>query len=273
MLSRTHFGVEPNLICTFSWHSTNITLAEKKDFLSKLPLVVEEVNVEKEEYNQHSATKLVHNGRRILLDLLKEISPNDIVECIDYIVDMLKDDKERKRIYTEIILFDTLNQLFGGNKGAGHLIFRVYESLEQYLNTSPHYWLQRAKSIYRILPYNKEKLEEAYRYAKKCYNDSWKNLQTRAALTTSLICCLLSEQIVDGDKKQEIEIEAINLAEEAIFSPYYVLNRKFLDSELKNTKNSYTLITAICSKYIKNKEKREISNKAQRIYKKLREED
>ena len=80
--------------------------------------------------------------------------------------------------------FDTLNQLFGRKKGAVKLIFKVYESLEQLLSDDLHFWLQRSKSIYRLVPNQYWKLKTSYSYAKKVYMDG-KNitLTTKAALS------------------------------------------------------------------------------------------
>lgn len=63
--------------------------------------------------------------------MLNTLPKNEIIESINYIVLKLKNDRQRYRMYIEVILFDTLNQLFGGKHGAGHLIFQVYESLEK----------------------------------------------------------------------------------------------------------------------------------------------
>ena len=77
-------------------------------------MLIEEVDVEKTEKTTHSATKLVHNSKAVLIYLLNRLSHDEIITCIRYVVEAFKDDKQRNRIAVDVILFDTLNQLFGG---------------------------------------------------------------------------------------------------------------------------------------------------------------
>lgn len=130
-----------------------ISLSEVAEFKRHFPVVIEEVPVDINERSNYSTTKLVYNSKVVLMKVLDGIDKEDILKCIVHIVEKVKDDRARYRIYIDIILFDTLNQLFGGKSGAGNLIFEVYESLETYLNDNMHYWLQRAKSIYRLNSY------------------------------------------------------------------------------------------------------------------------
>ncbi|KIV58965.1 hypothetical protein AM501_09490 [Aneurinibacillus migulanus] len=247
-----------------------ISITEINDLLKRFPLFIEEIKVEPGEATTHSATKLVHNSKLTLLSFLRSLDNKEIIECILHIVKKLKKDRARFRIYIEVILFDTLNQLFGGKKGAGKLIFEVYQSLESELNDSLHYWLQRAKSIYRLLPMDKSQLEKAYSYAKKAYNDGWSTMRAKAALTTALICCLLSELETDIHTKNEYKHEAILLAHEAVFSNHYKYNTRYLNSELKGKGDkrrlsSYDLIRRTCSEYLTEKNYSDLSMKAEAI--------
>ena len=108
-------------------------------------------------------------------------SKEDIIKCIVHIVERVKDDRTRYRIYIDIILFDTLNQLFGGKRGAGNLIFEVYERLEEYLSDS----LQRSKSIYRLKSNDLAKLKEAYSYSIKVYFDGGHAIKSKHMIWTS----------------------------------------------------------------------------------------
>ena len=128
----------------------------------------------------------------ILLKEIQNFQSQDTVNAILRIVKaFLNGDNDQKRIYKEVMQFDTLNQLFGRKSGAGRLIFKVYGKLQPVLKDDLHYWLQRAKSIYRLVSDTQYfKLKEAYGYAKKAYMDSnQKSLTAKAALTTSWICC------------------------------------------------------------------------------------
>ena len=137
-------------------------------FINKFPIISELVSTEPYEKASHSSKKIVHNGKMLLLEKINELNHDEIRDCIVSIVKVFKNDRLRYRLYIEIILFDTLNQIFGGRKGAGHLIYHIYESLEAELYSDLHYWLQRAKSIYRLRNRDKEQLDIAYSFAKKC---------------------------------------------------------------------------------------------------------
>ena len=216
---------------------------------------------------------MVHNSKVVLMKLLDGVSKEDIIKCIVRIVEMLKDDRTRYRIYIDIILFDTLNQLFGGKSGAGNLIFEVYENLEPYLNGSLHYWLQRAKSIYRLNANDILRLKEAYSYSIKAYFDGGHAIRSKAALTSSLISCLISDLETDEGERQYYLEQAIELAHEAIYSDYYRFNKTYLNNELKPRKrlNSYELIKNVCNEYIDFYFNPEILGKAKKLISKLEE--
>lgn len=231
----------------------DISLGEVAALIQRVPLLIEEVNVDETEKTIHAATKLVHNSKVMLIYLLNRLTQEDIIRCIKYVVETFKDDYQRKRIAVDVILFDTLNQLFGVKFGAGDLIFKVYEELEDTLNESLHYWLQRAKCIYHISQNKVEQLERAYSYAKKVYFDGDYALKPKAALTAALISCL----ICDLESKEEKSFylgEAVFLGYEAVSSEYYRFNESYLNNELegkKTRKSSYELLIEACQIYIK----------------------
>lgn len=222
-------------------------------FINKFPIISELVSTEPYEKASHSSKKIVHNGKMLLLEKINELNHDEIRDCIVSIVKVFKNDRLRYRLYIEIILFDTLNQIFGGRKGAGHLIYHIYESLEAELYSDLHYWLQRAKSIYRLRNRDKEQLDIAYSFAKKVYIDGHGKLYFQAALSLSLICCALSKLEDSPEKKISINSEAISYAHTSIFSDYYRMNNKFLKSELqlrKKEKGNLWILCEICQEYI-----------------------
>lgn len=248
-----------------------ISLSEVSELRNHFPVIVEEIPVDINEKSNHSQTKLVHNSKVVLMKLLNEFSKDDIIKCIEYIVEMVKDDRARYRIYIDIILFDTLNQLFGGKSGAGKLIFEVYEKLESQLNSSLHYWLQRAKSIYRLKANDIVKLKEAYSYSIKVYFDGGYAIKSKAALTSSLISCLISGLEADNGEKQYYLEQAIELGYEAVNSDYYRFNITYLNNELKPRRrlNSYELMKNTCNEYMEYYCQPDILEKARRLVKKL----
>ena len=131
-----------------------------------------------------------------------------------------------------------------------NLGYIIYENLQPLLENDLHYWLQRAKSIYRTQN-GLENYEEAYTYAKKAYIDGDDALSTKAALTTALISCAIAE-LKQGKEKLGYYVESVYLACEAVFSEYFHRYPTYLNLELPVGKNTMSerRITEAC-KYIK----------------------
>lgn len=251
-----------------------ISLSEVETLKKNLQLLIEEVAVETTEKTTHSSTKLVHNSKAVLIYLLNQLDHDEIIQCIRYIVESFKDDEQRNRIAVDIILFDTLNQLFGGKSGAGTLIYKVYESLQDLLNDSLHYWLQRAKCIYHIYPNEREKLNKAYNYAKKVYFDGRYAIRTKAALTTALISCMLYKNEDDDGEKEYYVGEAVMLGYEAVTSDFYRYNENYLNNELgikKKRMSSYELLIEACDFYRNTYVMGEYQEKADKLLVRLKE--
>jgi hypothetical protein len=237
-------------------------------YSKKIQIILEYIKTEPSESENHSKCKLIHNSKIVLLSILQNFSSTDIVKIIKYIVHELKTDANRNKIYSDLILFDTLNQLFGGQEGAGHLIIEVYESLEEELGEDLHYWLQRAKSIYRLRYNDRAEMRKALGYATKAYYDGkYRPIKSQAALTSSLICCLLYDLEEDSFKKDKYQLHAIEFAYEAVFSKYFTAHTRYLNKELsrkygkKYRKNSYDLIYEICIEYKDKENSDELVNK------------
>lgn len=251
-------------------NALGIQYREVRSLVSRADLLIEQLNTKKGE-RKFSGYKLVHNSKNCLLDAIHKWSRSDIIATIMTIVTtFLNGDRDQKRIYREVMQFDTLNQLFGYQKGAGELILNVYESLEEILNDDLHFWLQRAKSLYRLNPSKPEQVKKAYMYAKKAYMDSHDNstLTTKAALSVSLICGLL----YSIEKNEDYQEEGIRLGYDAIFSSYYRKTQK-LNSDLEKGRKKYVdLLMAMCQEYSPSREKH-IYQKAIEIIRRLKEND
>ena len=251
-----------------------IKQSELNSFLERVSYLCEWVTTAIGETGTYSSYKLVHNSKSIILDEIRKVHQDDIVASIIAIVEAFKNgDNNQKRIYREVMQFDTLNQLFGRKKGAGKLIFKVYENLENYLNDDLHFWLQRSKSIYRLVPNKYWKLKDSYSYAKKVYLDSTnETLTIKAALSVSLICNLLFPLEKKTTKKIELLEEAIQLGYRAIFSDYYKQEKR-LNNDLnsENEHNNYAeLVRKSCSYYLYQINRiHDITKMAQAILKRL----
>ena len=227
---------------------TNISI-----LLTKMNGIIERVPVSRGERSRHSSEKIINNSKYYLYSIIRRLDTIEIINCVNYIVSHFLKDKTRKRLYVEVVLFDTLNQLFSGKQsGAGNLIFAIYNSLENNLSQDMDYWLQRAKSIYRLKPNDENELKNAYQFAKKAYEDGKYRLKVKSSLTISLICCLLSKAVSEASEQVAYQHEAINFADKTVNSEFFTFNHINLSGELKiGKKYSYDkLIIEICDSVI-----------------------
>lgn len=183
-----------------------------------------------DEATKHSAMKLVHNSKFALLKIVTKLDEHRIIDSIFYIVQRCQHDYTRKRFYINVMLFDTLNQLFQDSPGRAELIKKIYDRLSELLYSDMHYWLQRAKCTYRYAG-DQTALETAYTYAKKSYDDGASDIHYKASLTLSIICCAISERKKGQDKIDECRL-AVRYASEAIFSEFYQQNDSSLQLDL-----------------------------------------
>jgi hypothetical protein len=251
-------------------NALNIRFRDIDNFIERFCGIVEKTPVTKGEKSRHSTEKLIHNSKYLLLSIMRALTSDEIIHTINYIVSRYVNDSARKRLYVEVVLFDTLNQIFGYSKGSGELIFEIYKSLEHHLNHDMDYWLQRAKSIYRIRPNCLDDLLNAYQYSKKSLGDGNERIRSKSALTTSLICCLVSKLVIDPQEQYDFEVEAIKCAEIAIASEYFSFNRGNLRIEL-GRKSYAQLIKGVCNKHLTSMDDYETAWKSTKILKELQE--
>lgn len=238
-------------------HMMGISESSMNSILGRMDKLCEKVNVNKGESRMQSSYKVVHNSRALIIHLLRN-SNGDAAQNVKFLVNTFYQNKDRiqKQIAISIMQFDTLNDVYGGNKGAGKLIEQVYETLQDILNQDSHYWLQRAKSIYRLNPNNVAKLKEAYKYCVKA-SDGITNtdkLRAQTALSLSLITGLLCKY--DSEDTMVYEEECIQNGYTAMNSVYYSSrNGERLNKERADWHQSYEdLCCEICNRYISNNE-------------------
>ncbi len=237
----------------------------------KIDRLVEVIPTTKDEVTRHSSSKLVHNSKIALIDLFTHFKSSEISSSIVHIVRRFRPDYSRRRLYIEVILFDTINQLFSRHPDSKSLVYSIYADLQPQLQDDLNYWLQRAKSIYRT-ENSIEALSVACQYAKKTYYDGKNSLVSKAALTVSLILCALSEKCIDGEKLGYCE-EAVSLANEAVFSDHFRIHPAYLESELpigKNTHSERRIVNA-CNTVIQLSSNSIIVNKANEILSSFKE--
>lgn len=218
-------------------------------FIEKMNNIVEFDTVGKFESQKQSSFKLVHNSKLYINRLLKTLDRNDIIEAIKCIVLKTKNDRNRSRIYKDIIMFDNINSIY---KDAADLLDELYTALQDILFHELHYWLQRAKCIYRNFDYYKDdpaKILDAYGFANKVCMEAKEAspLYFKANLTKALISACLFEISKDKDDKLFYQEEAIRSASTALlketrpFNIYGELKDKRMVKKLKDVCETYTL--------------------------------
>ena len=190
-----------------------------------------------DEATKHSAMKLVHNSKFALLKIVNKLEDEQVINGVAYIVQRCRYDYTRKRFYINIMLFDTLNQLFQSSNRRAELIKKIYDKLSELLYSDMHYWLQRAKCTYRYAR-DQATLDTACIYAKKAYDDGTRDVHFKAALTLSIICCAISENLEGNEKVEKCRL-AIRYANEAIFSEFYQQNDTSLQLDLDKKQSEH----------------------------------
>lgn len=231
----------------------DIQINDIKSFTKEYPVLFEISNCEPSESKGKSVYKLVHNSKVLLFELIYNMKINDIAEVIQRIVKKLYlIDREQ---YKAVMMFDTLNQLLSRDGAASHIEY-IYNKLENDLCHEPHFWLQRAKSIYRLFKTDEKKLEIARQYATKSYEDSEKHssLKMKSMFTLSLICGLLFNLEKDIKKKDELMFFSIKYAYRSLFSNDYIFDsiRNEIFTLRSNNSSFYKMLLNICNICIHN---------------------
>jgi hypothetical protein len=209
----------------------DITQKDIDGFISQYPILFEKIDCDLEESNGKSVEKVVHNSKSVILNLVKNMRREDVIISISSIVNNLY--KYDRQQYKAAIMFDTLNQLFSAD-GAGSLIEYIYQELERDLYNEHHFWIQRAKSIYRLFRNDKDKLLQAISYVLKVANDTESlknpNLYIKSTFIASLIYCILYNIEKDQNDKINYQIKSIEFARVSILTNHY----QYIPSSVKN---------------------------------------
>ena len=234
----------------------DIPLYEAEAFTSSNQELFEKIDCDPNESGGKSVFKYVHNSRYIAISLLTRINKNDIVNAVCKVVKKLYLDDPYQ--YKSIIMYDTFNNIFSQKNGAGHLIDEVYEKLGEILYTEPHFWLQRAKSIYRLYKDDRKRLEDARSYAVKTFSDSHigSNTKIMASFTLALIYCLLYKLTSNIDEKKAFELSAIDYAYPALISDKMVISIKneIFKNQDDRVNSAFSLFAEICDSFISRSE-------------------
>lgn len=234
-------------------YSLDISQKDIAALIGQYPILFEEVDCDPEEAHGKSVRKIVHNSRSILLQLIKKMPNVNVLAAIKSVISGLYIYDRQQ--YKAAMMFDTLNQLFSQD-GAGYLIEYIYSNLEDELYSEPHFWLQRAKSIYRLFKNEKDRLLTAVTYANKVIEDSVEgsNLQLKAKFSSSLIYCMLYKLESDISLKIGYQIESIKAAHYAFFPGGNYLIPSSVHADIFTYKAhgalAYDSIVSMCSDFI-----------------------
>lgn len=255
----------------------DIRISEIEEFIDQYSILFELVDCEPEEAYGKSVRKIVHNSRSILLNLLKDLPKENVLYSVKTIASKLYTyDKEQ---YKAVMMFDTLNQLFSQD-GAGYLIEFIYEGLEETLYREPHFWLQRAKSIYRLSRTDKKKLLLAVGYAQKAISDSLceegknLNLHLKSKFSAALIYCMLYNIENEVRQKIDYQIESIEMMYDVLFLQEYQYMPKSVHCDITYRETVYNNIISMCEEFISPEHRSTRSDttiKATSVIRKMRE--
>ena len=203
------------------------------------------------EAHQHSAYKVVVNSKLWVSWYANQYYRRNGVERINaLIIDLVRaldPYNEYRYVIKKIVMFDNLNQLFGGNHGGvAHLIFALYENLQDIMYADPDYWLQRAKAILKINDSTVEDVLNGIDYAKKAFQDGRRdktvdNAEFTIALLYGKLCFMTKYSDVT------YVFEAIDWFHDAISNQYS--NREYIESMLEASKGRRGYFYYLC-KYL-----------------------
>ena len=253
----------------------DIPLYDIRNLKERYAILLEEIKTSKDEFSGKSSYKLVHNSKAILINTLRSFSDSDIVSAIHFIVSKFNKDRTLRQECKNIILFDTLNQIFKKKDGAGYLINKIYDRLESVLYNDMHFWLQRAKSIYRLFKNDKNQLLRAKTFADKVFKDTIKysSLNAKSALSSSLINCMLYFLEDDTIEKLNFQKQCIRMAYFATTTDHYKYKQQYFHSDIQakghSSKPVDQLLISICDDFIINNEEHEIALYAHEVIYKI----
>lgn len=203
------------------------------------------------ESHHHSKYKVIANSKAWLFKLVADYyvsnSNNKIVNLIIDLVKAFHNNSEYKYLSEKLIMFDNLNQIFGGRKGGvAHLILELYKELQNILFADPDYWLQRAKAILKLDYRTVEEVNDGIDYAKKALNDGKRD---KTIINAEFTIALLYGKLCKLNKYSDIEQvkDCVEWFYRAINNNQF--NRDYVDSVIKETRGQKGYFYHFC-KYL-----------------------
>lgn len=236
----------------------DIKYSDIEKCLTKLEPVIQKEYPGYLELDQHSGFKTIANCKSWIYSTLSQFTKSSqsierVANVIFEIVEATRYSPKHATIYKNILLFDTLNQIFYKKQGGViNLIFLIYEKLETLLFEDGHYWLQRAKSILYLKRNAYKDLLISLDYAKKAHYDSNedKKLKNNSTLTIAQVLGRLGK--LEQHTTDYVVKEATSWYFEALQPNQF--NKKYIDNVVKKaqtdlSKNDLYSLVSFLLKY------------------------
>ncbi|MCF6434809.1 SIR2 family protein, partial [Pseudoalteromonas sp. MMG022] len=128
-----------------------------KSISSRFRPFIEVERVTRYEMEEHSGFKITCYSKAWIYSILRRYYIEKADFCVESIAKILLTLKEQgSNLFVKGLLFDTINELFtgdkkqGAGKGAGNLILNLYDRLEELVSNEPEFHVQRSKAYYNI---------------------------------------------------------------------------------------------------------------------------
>ncbi len=224
-------------------------IEDLKNLAEKINPLLELERTNFQELHHHSTVKLSVNSTpwlyKIITEFYKTNGIKKTVSIIKRIVKLFTNNESYAYIQQKIIMFDTLNQLFGSDEGgAGALIRAVYEEIQDLLSDMPDYWLQRSKSILKLENRRIEHVRDGIDYARKAYQDGIRqktinNAEFTIALLYGKLC-----KMEEYDNYEDV-IEAVDWFYSAMNK--HRSNRTYIESMIEYSKKEQGPFYHLCN--------------------------
>ena len=226
-------------------------VGEMKKLSEKLHPLLEIETASTQERHHHSSCKLLSNSKpwlfKVITEYYEKKGVDDTTQVILKLAKLFVDIDSYRYIQQKIIMFDTLNQVFGvSHGGVSALIRTVYEKLQDILSDDPNYWLQRSKSILKLENKNLGDLRDGVDYAKKALNDS---KRTKTVINAEFTIALLYGKLcrMEDYAKPFDVAEAVDWFYEAIQKHNY--NKDYINSMIEHSRSKRGDFFKLC-KYL-----------------------
>ncbi|EPH5257796.1 SIR2 family protein [Vibrio cholerae] len=228
-------GIQNTAATGQSFYQAGLNSKSIESFVSTHNPFIELENVSRYEAAEHSGFKVICNSKAWLYSILRRFYIEKTDFCVNTITDVLLQFKENNNsLFIRGLLFDSINELFSGDgrqgsgSGAGNLILKLYDKLEELVSNEPEFHVQRSKAYYNIYSdkENVGKLDDIIRNLK--FSSTYSKIEsTERNIRNQLALIHLKKCHLINNLSQEIVRDTISycyscIRDEAVNSKYIV---------------------------------------------------